>query len=95
MGHKAVFVATDRGELDREKASPDQFGNRAQRRAWAKLTKSKTPPVSSSVVSNPTEGDQEGRPWCMSGLRIPADASAVGAGARVVGVADARSTTSG
>lgn len=43
MGHKAVFVAADRGELAQVKASPDPFGSRAQRRAWAKLNKTKMP----------------------------------------------------
>lgn len=52
MGHKAVFVAADRGELDQGKASPDPEGNRAQRRAWAKLTKNKMPPVSHSDTTD-------------------------------------------
>jgi hypothetical protein len=60
MGHKAVYVAVDRGELNRGKVSPDPAGNRAQRRAWAKLTKGEVP-VSSpeGVDTNTTTQDPE------------------------------------
>lgn len=36
-------------------ASPDPNGNRAQRRAWAKLTKTKMPPVSLSDSTEEAE----------------------------------------
>jgi hypothetical protein len=36
--------------------SPDPKGNRAQRRAWAKLAKTKTPPAPSAAPSGTESG---------------------------------------